>query len=157
MSRSSYSDDLDQWDLIKWRGQVASIVRGKRGQAFLLEMLAALDALPDKKLIADELEDSGQVCAIGAVGKARGIDMAEIDPHDYEQVASRFEIKDQLAQEIVYQNDEVFLYARDDKGYIKRDLATGKLIEATPEERFVMMRAWIVSLILPVPIEDSRP
>jgi hypothetical protein len=29
MSRSGYSDDLDPRDLAMWRGQVASIIRGK--------------------------------------------------------------------------------------------------------------------------------
>lgn len=46
MSRSGYSDDIDQWDLICWRGAVASAIRGKRGQAFLLEMWKAMTALP---------------------------------------------------------------------------------------------------------------
>lgn len=30
MSRSGYNDDIDNWQMIKWRGQVASAVRGKR-------------------------------------------------------------------------------------------------------------------------------
>ena len=38
MSRSGYSDDLDNWDLIRWRGQVSSAIRGKRGQGFLREL-----------------------------------------------------------------------------------------------------------------------
>ena len=46
MSRSGYGDDIGQWDLIRWRGAVQSAMCGKRGQAFLKEMLAALDALP---------------------------------------------------------------------------------------------------------------
>jgi hypothetical protein len=72
MSRSGYSDDCDQWDMIRWRGAVASSIRGARGQAFLKEMLAALDALPEPKLIAEELESDGAVCAIGAVGPFAG-------------------------------------------------------------------------------------
>ena len=55
MSRSGYHDGIDQWDLIRWRGAVASAIRGKRGQAFLREMLDALDALPEPKLIAHDL------------------------------------------------------------------------------------------------------
>jgi hypothetical protein len=46
MSRSGYSDDHSEWDLIRWRGAVASAIRGKRGQAFLRELLVALDAMP---------------------------------------------------------------------------------------------------------------
>jgi hypothetical protein len=45
MSRSGYSDDLDPLALGRWRGRVASAMRGKRGQAFLREMLAAMDAM----------------------------------------------------------------------------------------------------------------
>lgn len=32
MSRCGYSDDYDQWALIRWRGAVESAIRGKRGQ-----------------------------------------------------------------------------------------------------------------------------
>ena len=155
MSRSGYNDDYgseDPWGLIRWRGQVASVIRGKRGQAFLLEMLHALDSLPEKKLIEGNLEQHGQVCAIGAVGLKRGIDMSALDPSDYEGVASAFGIAHQLAQEVVYVNDEQFLYSTDDAGYLRSH--NGKLIEMAPEERFEKVRAWIVSLILPVPIED---
>lgn len=56
MSRSDYSEDLDMWDLIRWRGQVASAIRGKRGQKLLRDLAAALDAMPVKALIADELQ-----------------------------------------------------------------------------------------------------
>ncbi len=130
MSRSGYSEDLEQWDLIKWRGQVASAIRGKRGQKFLTDLLQALDSLPEKRLIADDLEDEdGEVCAIGALGKARGLDMSQIDPEEPEDVASAFGIAHQLAQEVAWMNDEN--YNRE-----------------TPEERFIGMRKWIASLIL---------
>ena len=132
MSRSGYSDDFEQWDFIRWRGAVASAVRGKRGQAFLKEMLAALDALPEKQLIANELETEGAVCAIGAVGKVRGIDMSKIDPEDRETVASTFGIPLALASEIFFANDE-------GAGYLS--------MKEAPEVRFTRMRAWIESLV----------
>lgn len=45
MSRSGYNDySIDNWDLIRWRGQVASAIKGKRGQAFLRELIEALVA-----------------------------------------------------------------------------------------------------------------
>ena len=34
-----------------------------------------IDALPDKRLVAGNMERSGDVCAVGALGKARGVDM----------------------------------------------------------------------------------
>lgn len=142
MSRSGYNDDFDGWSLICWRGAVASAIKGKRGQLFLLEMLAALDALPLKRLVANELETSDlipcshwgmfeteSVCAIGAVGKRRGIDMSEIDPNDPPQVAGAFGIAQAMAQEIVYVNDEW----------------SGR--RETPEARFIRVREWVASQI----------
>jgi hypothetical protein len=145
MSRSGYSEDCDdQWALIRWRGAVKSAIRGKCGKSFLKEMLAALDAMPVKRLIANELAapdrvsfahwgliEAESVCAIGAVGKARNIDMSGIDPHDPETVADTFEIADALAKEIVYENDE-------GAGYWSKE---------TPEQRFVRMRAWVAGHI----------
>lgn len=134
MSRSGYSDDndYDNWAAIKWRGAVASAVRGNRGQAFLKEMLVALDALPEKGLIAEELEFSGQVCAIGSVGKARGTNMSDLDPEDRDGVADRFGIAPAMAAEIAYMNDDAYY-------------------EETPEQRFTRMRAWVASHIKATP------
>jgi hypothetical protein len=93
MSRSGYSEDCDNdWGLICWRGAVASAIKGKRGQEFLYEMLHALAALPERKLIANDLEAEGSVCALGAVGKARGISMKGLDPEDREKIAEVFGI-----------------------------------------------------------------
>lgn len=126
MSRSGYNDDCWGVELICWRGAVASALRGKRGQAFLHEMLHAMAALPERKLIDGELEQNGAVCAIGAVGKARGIDMSGIDVEDRDRVARVFGIAPALAAEIVYMNDEA-------------------TYNETPEQRFSRMRHWIES------------
>jgi hypothetical protein len=123
MSRSGYDDCCEGWELIRWRGAVASAIRGKRGQAFLREMLAALDALPAPRLIEGELAFHGEVCALGAVGKARAMDMSGIDVEDHERVARAFDIPHALACEIMFENDAWW-----------RD---------TPEMRFVRMRQWI--------------
>lgn len=132
MSRSGYSDDCeDWWRHIMWRGAVTSSIRGRRGQAFLKEMLCALDSLPEPKLIARELQEAdGAVCAIGAVGRARGIDMSEIDPDNREGVAGIFGIAIALASEIVFLNDEC-------------------CHNETPEARFDRMRRWIEAEIIP--------
>jgi len=107
MSRSGYSDDCDGWALIRWRGAVKQAIRGKRGQAFLREALATLDAMPEKKLVADSLHDPvvGQFCTLGAVGAARGMELSAIDPDDRESVAGNFGISEALAAEIMYEND----------------------------------------------------
>ena len=83
MSRSGYSEDCENWDLVRWRGAVQSAIRGARGQKFLRELVAALDALPEKKLIAHELKDeNGAVCALGSVAVARGLDVSGVDFED---------------------------------------------------------------------------
>jgi hypothetical protein len=132
MSRSGYSEDFDDhWQLIMWRGAVTSAIRGKRGQAFLKEMLAAMDALPERKLVAKELELDGQVCAMGAVGKTRGLDMSSLDPDDAGPIANAFGIAEAMAKEISYVNDECGPYYD----------------QETPEQRFARVRRWIVSQI----------
>lgn len=123
MSRSGYSNDHDDLALGRWRGQVASAIRGRRGQAFLRELIEALDAMPEKRLIAHDLEHAGSVCAIGSVGVRRGVDMRGLDPEDYDSVAATFGIAHQLAQEIVYLNDEAYY-------------------GDTPEGRWRFMRSW---------------
>lgn len=106
MSRSGYSEDCDQWDLIRWRGAVNSAIKGRRGQQFLRELASALDAMPEKRLIAHELVADGSYCTLGAVGAARGLEMAKVDPEDREQVSKLFGIAPALAAEIVFENDE---------------------------------------------------
>ena len=102
MSRSGYSDDCDSdgnsGNL--YRGAVDSAIHGRRGQAFLKEMLAALDALPEPKLIAGELvERDGSVCAMGAVAKARGLDMKGLNPENAKRVGLTFGIAEAMARE----------------------------------------------------------
>ena len=132
MSRSGYSDDYDddQWASIRWRGAVKSAIRGKRGQAFLRELLAALDAMPTKRLISDELrQPDGEVCALGSIGVARGIELESLDPHDYDKLAETFGISSRLVQEIEWENDD----------------AWGS--RQTPEQRFQHVREWVVEQI----------
>jgi len=123
MSRSGYSDDIDDnWRLICWRGAVASAMRGKRGQTFLKELAAALDALPEKKLITHELEAGDQVCALGAIGRARGIvSMGEFDPEDHETIAALFRIPHALACEIMFMNDDGNLSKRNTGGSLRQN------------------------------------
>lgn len=140
MSRHGYSDDIDQWALIKWRGQVASAIRGKRGQRLLVDLVKALDAMPEKALIAEKLidhEDGDAVCALGAVGVKRGLAMENLDPEEYETVAEAFDVAEQLAREIAYVNDE--------GGHWRRG--------ETPQERWQRVRAWAVKHIQPVPVD----
>lgn len=142
MDRAGYSNDIDQWQMIKWRGQVASATRGKRGQKILTDLLAALDEMPDKALAIGELQtEGGDVCALGALGRARGIDMAAIDPDELDQVALAFDIAEQLAREIVYMNDEYY-----DRWW---DQTNRRMVNLTPGERWTKMREWVAKQIRP--------
>lgn len=125
MSRSGYSDDCDGWSLICWRGAVTSAIKGKRGQAFLIELRDALDAMPERRLVADVLEADGEFCAIGVLGAKRGVAMDKLDPMDREEVAEAFGIAPALAAEIVFMNDE------------------GSWNSETPEQRWQRMRKWV--------------
>lgn len=124
MSRSGYSDDYDDSrGLAMWRGQVASAIRGKRGQAFLRELINALDAMPVKRLIKGEFWN-GEACALGVVALGRGnIDPISVEPHEYDRLAELFGVAHQLIQEIEFENDE----------------ATWRI---TPEQRWQHMHDW---------------
>lgn len=135
MSRSGYTDDMD--DVLsygRWRGQVASAIRGKRGQAILKELLCALDEMPDKKLYAGNFKtESGEFCTLGVLGHKKGINLTHLGDEDYGcdqiEVGRRFNIAYQLASEIMFMNDE------------------GGRYNSTPEQRWQDMRRWITDNI----------
>lgn len=123
-----------------WRGIIASATRGKRGQAFFRALVAALDAMPEKRLVEGRLQtEDGEVCALGCLGKARGIDLGAINLDDTEpeplgaQLGELFDIAPQLAQEVMFVNDE--WYAK------------------SPEDRWLKVRAWAVEQIRVEPSE----
>lgn len=107
MSRSGYGEDFDNWSLICWRGAVKRGIRGKRGQKALRDIVAALDALPEKRLAAGSLvTPDGEFCTLGSLGRLRGMDMSQIDAEDRDAVAKAFGVSVALAAEIMYLNDE---------------------------------------------------
>jgi hypothetical protein len=129
MSRAGYGDDLETWDLIRWRGAVNSALRGRRGQAFLREALAALEALPKPRLVAGEFEAEGAYCLLGAVARQRGVEsqhlIGQVLEGDYRGVVETFGIADSMAREIMYMNDE------------------GGPWEESDENRYARMVSWI--------------
>ncbi len=137
MSRSHYSDDYDARELNLYRGQVSAAIRGKRGQKLLRDLRDALEAMPSKRLIANELESAGEVCALGAVGRVRGVDMSRLDPEEPDQVAHTFDIASQLAREVVFENDE-----SRSRRYEQRPDGSYGWRDETPEERWERMHAW---------------
>ncbi len=105
MSRSGYSEDCEHLQL--YRAAVDRALRGQRGQAFLRELGEALDAMPEKSLIAGELiNDQGACCAIGAVFKSRALDVGGVDYDDPDSVAKTIGVARAMAAEIAFMNDE---------------------------------------------------
>lgn len=159
MSRSGYNDDCeDNWAHICWRGAVSSAIRGGRGQAMLKELVDALDALPDRRLTAGSLEtEDGEFCALGALGRARNLDMATIDPEDREAVALAFGVSEALAAEVMYLNDEAVsrsLYVNVDVCGPMRRYEQHIQIRRVPNERqeemrWSYMRQWAVQNLTP--------
>lgn len=135
VSRSGYTDDCDGSELAMWRGVIASASRGKRGQKFFRDLLSALDAMPKQELIAGDLETTdGEVCALGALGRRKGVDVESMDTYDWSGLSETFDIAPQLAQETMYEND--------DGGPISWPTKT-----ESPAERWKRMRAWAVKNI----------
>ena len=131
VTRSNYAEagGLENWDLIRWRGAVASACRGKRGQEFFVALVESLEAMPVHELVLDELETEEGVCALGCLGRSRGVDMDVLDPNDAETVAKVFNIAPALAREVVYQNDE------------------GACYPDTPTTRWERVHAWAKKMV----------
>lgn len=143
MSRSGYSEDYfgDEPQIANlYRASVARAIRGKRGQAFLREMAAALDAMPVKELITGEVvSPEGQVCAIGSVAVARGTDVKDLDVTDQDEVGKTFGVARSLAAEIAFENDDDF----------------GSRPE-TPAARWQRMRNWVGRQLRAAPTPDEE-
>lgn len=136
MSRSGYSDDLDQGALAMWLGAVNSAINGKRGQALLRELADALDAMPDKSLAAESLvTEDGEFCTLGVLGAKRGLPIADVDPDDYDAVAKLFGVAPAMIREIVFENDEQIGY-----GHSNGEQPHG-------DRRWHYMRQWVAKHI----------
>jgi len=155
MSRSGYHDDCEQWQLICWRGAVNSALRGKRGQAFLIELRDALDALPEQKLCVHDFQrPDGTCCAIGSVGKARGIDMTGMDPEgatDSGQLTEMFDIANAMVREIEYMNDDDGVWWSQRKGE-----SIAEHYDRMDIKRWTRMREWVEKQLNPPVSEGQR-
>jgi hypothetical protein len=131
MSRSGYLDDCENLEL--YRQAVRRATTGYRGQHLLRKLRDALDAMPVKRLITNAIKDDhGDVCALGALDPTAPYE-------DAEDLAKHFNVAYALAAEIVYMNDEWDAW---------------RSLSDTPEQRWVRMRAWVESQIVPGPRED---
>jgi hypothetical protein len=99
-----------------------------------------MDAMPDKVLITESLIDGdGEVCAIGAVCKSRGLDVSKTDCYCPDSVGKLVGISRIMAAEIAYENDEHEEW--------KRFGDSWKRWAETPAERWVRMRQWVTNQI----------
>lgn len=134
--RISYADDEDfpgQFNL--WQGNCQRSIDGKNGQAALRELEAALLALPEKRLIHGELQDSeGGVCAIGALAKYRNVEVKS-DPEEMEEVGVELGMPRMVAWKVVALNDVGL------ESYY--DTLTGKFKCFTPEQRYERVLKWV--------------
>lgn len=126
MSRSGYSDDWDDYNLMNlYRGSVDRAIGGKRGQNFLCELAAAMDAMPEKRLIdGDLITESGEMCTLGVICKVRGLDVSRVNVEDNTAVGKLVNIAQSMAAEIAYENDE-------------------RMDNESPEQRWIRMRKWV--------------
>jgi hypothetical protein len=116
MSRLYYEDDGDYSLEGLQQGWLRSAIKGKRGQQFLRDLVAALDALPIPELSSGALEDSetGCCCAFGAVRRFRGPDNVQLCFHPEEEdlppsyLAEPFGVSETLAWAVVQANEEMF-------------------------------------------------
>lgn len=138
MSRHGYVDecDVEAHTIGLYRGQVKSAIRGKRGQAMLRDLLAALDSMPEKRLVSRVLQCAdGNCCTLGRLAQVRGVDLTKHEDDDEDdleelnaELSELFNVSECMVREIEYENDE---------GAWKE----------TPEQRWERMRRWVAKRI----------
>ena len=118
-----------------WQANCRRSRRGKKGQAVLREIEAALVAMPDKLIHKDVfVEANGETCAIGALAIQRRVQSGE----------SRKEAAESLSMLCPYDTEEHGV----DLGF-PRMVAWSIAVEndddrrTTPEERYNRMLAWV--------------
>ena len=113
------------------------MIRSKRSQMLLRDLLVALDAMQDKSLIAGAfILPDGQCCALGALGIARGIDPKDlISLADNNLLAAKlFGASMSLIMEIERINDQA----------LERRYKTSYEVQ---EQRWERTRKWVASKI----------
>jgi hypothetical protein len=154
--RIGYSDEEDfpgQFGL--WQGNCQRSLHGKAGQVALRELESALLALPEKRLIAEQLQDDwGDVCAIGAVAMQRNAITEEMKAdaeYDMERIGEDLGMPRLVAWKVVEQNDlqfngnDLVLLEGPYRWPAEQPYA---YVPITPEQRYERMLAWVQSQIV---------
>lgn len=148
--RIDCSDEEDfpgQFDL--WQGNCRRSLQGKAGQAALRELEAALLALPDKRLIANDLiNGEGEVCAIGALAKQKGAingRLVSLGEYDMEEVGVLLGMPRLVAWKVVYENDKGIDFEYETlPGPYRWPMERPQIrVDVTPEIRYEKMLAWV--------------
>lgn len=144
MSRFYDDGDWDYGRYMLWETAVSNALAGKRGQAALADLEAALLDLPEHRLIHGAVAKEGEVCAIGALvlakrteaGEPREKVLADLSRYNDEANddiadvtaclgAKHGNMAYAMAWQIAYLNDEEVYHL------------------ASPEERFQTVLAWV--------------
>jgi hypothetical protein len=134
------TDDYGELRMYGWENATNRAFNGKRGLVVLQEMERALLALPQPRLIANYVAHEGEVCAVGAFAKYKGVDLAEFEALDEDEADSndtanlgiRAGMQRTIAWTLAHMNDEV-------------------CSRKTPEERFEYVLGYVRSMILQNP------
>ncbi len=146
MSRTWEGESDNPLDWGRYEAAKRSTLRGRRGQAFLRELVAALDALPQPELSEGALGDqrTGCVCALGAVALAQGQSFADLAKDDGngspDEAAEWYSISPTLANEIISAND---------------DWRDGNTVDVR-RSRWRHVRAWAVRHLIEAPQREAE-
>lgn len=171
MSREwgEYDGDNPEGRYALWQQTVKLALTGKRGQKALRELAVVLDAMPEKRLIEgricrgpDEWGDGGdvefspmlsrpivgEVCALGAWARARGIpdDKLMDDAFTGEYEGSDLDTMGAFGQSVLgltYALAATVAEVNDERW------------RETPEQRWGRVRSWVAGLLAPAP--EVRP
>lgn len=114
-------------------------MRSERGQRFLRDLRDALDAMPQKRLVALKYKTSdGEYCAVGCVAEARGVDLSTVVDHTGDDAVDCFSVTLPFHLN-VNGNVVAWIEAEND-----RTAST-----ESPEDRWRRMRAWVEKYISP--------
>lgn len=161
--RLNYTEDEDypgQFNI--WQANCRRSLQGKRGQASLRRLEAALVAMPTKRLIREAIsevnESAGrlEVCALGAVAMMEGHEQILYSDESPEQAGETMGFPRLVAWKVVEQNDIQL-----DGRYVTAEGPTMPIdrwyrdhyenqgvrqwMDYTPEERYDSVLAWVRS------------
>lgn len=161
--RLNYSEDEDfpgQFNI--WQANCNRSLQGKRGQAALRRLEAALVAMPTKRLIREAISEVNasagrlEVCALGAVAMMEGRDQILYSDDSPESAGEAMGFPRLVAWKVVEQNDihldgryvtaegPTMPYGQWDREHYE-PRGVHQWMEYTPEERYQAVLTWVRS------------